>query len=112
MKLTAQSHPAQFVAASGWDKQFFEQLWSGTNEYAAAKGAGSENFYKRYKPFAKEEVVACFGLLLRNGVAPVPQLSLMFADPQKSFAFGDERARSVLPSASRRLAGHRPANRF
>ena len=97
IKLSPQDHPAKYVAQSGWDKQFFEQMWSGTNEYAAAKGAGSENFYKTYKPFAKDEIVACFGLLLRNGVAPVPQLSLMFADPQKSFAFGDERVRSALP---------------
>ena len=35
------------------------------------------------------------GLLLRNGVSPVPQIALQFKDPRESFVFGDERVREV-----------------
>ena len=98
LKLSHNSQPALWVAeVGGWDRQLFGQITSATNEYAAAKGAGSKEFWKEYHPFDCAEIMSGFGLLLRNGLAPVPQLSYMFKDPRTSFAFGDERARKAFP---------------
>lgn len=96
-KLTADSHPAEFVAAHGFDKQLFSQMKASSNEYAASKGAGSDDYWKEFKPFSLEEIIAGHGLLLRNGVAPLPEMERVFDNPADSFVFGDPRANEVLP---------------
>lgn len=105
---TSKAHPAKFVAAMGWDKTLFGFIRESTNEYAAAKGAGSSDHYPEYKSFSVAEIVCCFGLLLRNGLNPYPQMDLMFEDPSMSFVWGDERARKALPG----LGCGGPARRF
>lgn len=96
-KLNHKTHPAIFVAHMGFDRPLFEQFQSATNEYAAAKGAGSVDSWKNYRPFGCEEIVCGCGLLLRNGVSPVPQMALQFKDPRESFVFGDQRVKDVWP---------------
>ena len=96
-ELTHDTHPAIFVAHMGFDRQLFEHMQGSTNEYAAAKGAGSPEFYKTYRPFGVDEIVCANGLLLRNGVSPVPSMALNFKDPRESFVFGDNRVRDVWP---------------
>lgn len=96
------------MAAQGWDKKLFGHVRESTNQYAAWKGAGSDDHYTEYKPFSVVEIVCCFGLLLRNGVNPYPQMDLMFADPDMSFVWGDRRARKALPG----IGCGGPARRF
>lgn len=64
---TSQTHPVHFVAAQGFDAKLFRQIEAGTNEYAAAHGAGSKAYWAEYKPFDTEEIMAGCGLLLRAG---------------------------------------------
>ena len=94
---TSQTHPALFVAAQGFDGRMFTQLEDATNEYAASKGAGKSTFWKEWKPFDAPEIMAGCGLLLRAGVAPTPQIELVFKDPSMtmSFVWGDERVHKV-----------------
>lgn len=106
--LTSKTHPAKFVALMGWDKKLFSFIRESTNEYAAAKGAGSSDHYPEYKSFSVAEIVCCFGLLLRNGLNPYPQMDKMFEDPAMSFVWGDERARKALPG----IGCGGPARRF
>lgn len=96
-ELTWDAHPALFCAAMGWDRTAFEFMKSSTNEYAASKGAGADDFWCDFKPFSLEEIVCGCGILLRNGVAPSPQVDLVFSDPAQSFVFGDMRARTAFP---------------
>lgn len=91
------THPALYVAGQGFDKTTFEQLESATNGYASALGAGTKKYWAEYKPFDTEEIMAGCGLLLRAGVAPTPQMELLFRDPDSSFVFGDRRAKKVFP---------------
>ena len=91
------THPAVYVAGQGFDKTTFEQLESATNGYAAALGAGSKKYWAEYKPFDTEEIMAGCGLILRAGVAPTPEMELLFRDPDSSFVFGDSRAKKVFP---------------
>ena len=99
-KLTHKTHPAIYVAHMGFDRALFEQFQSATNEYASAKGAGSEDFWKEYRPFSLGETMCGCGLLLRNGVSPVPQMTLQFKDPRDSFVFGDARVKEVWPGTN------------
>ena len=94
-KLSHQTHPAVYVAHMGFDSPLFQQFQEATNEYAASKGAGGVDFWKDYRPFGVEEIMCGCGLLLRNGVCPVPQMALQFKDPRESFVFGDDRVRNV-----------------
>lgn len=96
-KLTHETHPALFVAHMGFDRALFEQFHSATNEYASAKGFGSEDTWKEYRPFTVGEIMCGCGLLLRNGVSPAPQQTLQFKDPRESFVFGDARVKEVWP---------------
>jgi hypothetical protein len=107
-KYTSKTHPAEFIAGQGFDKKLFTHIRESTNEYAAAKGAGSDDHYPEYKSFSVVEIVCCFGLLLRNGLNPYPQMDQMFEDPSMSFVWGDERARKALPGVG--CGG--PARRF
>ena len=94
-KLSHQTHPAVYVAHMGFDAPLFQQFQEATNEYEASKGAGGVDFWKDYRPFGVEEIMCGCGLLLRNGVSPVPQMALQFKDPRESFVFGDDRVRDV-----------------
>ena len=95
-KLSHETHPAVYVAHMGFDRPLFEQFKTATNEYAASKGAGEPDFYRDgYRPFGVEEIMCGCGLLIRNGVSPVPQMALNFKNPCDNFIFGDDRVRAV-----------------
>ena len=94
-KLTPDTHPAVFVAEMGFNCMLFEQMKNASNEYAVTKGAGTEEYWKEFRPFTTKEIMSGCGLLLRNGVAPVPSMSLNFKDPGDSFVWGDDRVKQV-----------------
>eukprot|EP00322_Chrysochromulina_rotalis_P012132 CAMPEP_0115869740 /NCGR_PEP_ID=MMETSP0287-20121206/21963_1 /TAXON_ID=412157 /ORGANISM="Chrysochromulina rotalis, Strain UIO044" /LENGTH=256 /DNA_ID=CAMNT_0003324433 /DNA_START=46 /DNA_END=815 /DNA_ORIENTATION=- len=91
----AATHPVHYVAAQGFDRKLFTQLRDSTNQYASAKGAGSDDHWKDYKPFSLDEIIKGCGLFVRNGIAPVPEMERVFDDPLSSFVFGDKRAAEV-----------------
>lgn len=96
VKLTHETHPAIYTAHMGFDRALFQQFRSATNEYAACKiQAGRPEAWKEFRPFGDAEIVVACGLLLRNGVSPVPQMALQFKDPRDSFVFGDSRVKEV-----------------
>ena len=92
-KVLTPDTPAYIFMAEvgGFDAQLFTQFKKASNGYAASCGAGAEDHYKEFKPFSTVEMVKGCGVLLRNGVAPCPQMLLQFQDPNKSFVFGDYR---------------------
>ena len=88
--------PYQYMAeVGGFDARLFLKIQSGSNGYAASKGAGAKDHYSEFVPFSKYEIVKGCGLLLRNGVAPTPNQVLAFQDPRNSFVWGDNRTREV-----------------
>ena len=95
--LTPKIHPAIYVAECGFDRRMFSQFQAGSNSYAAAHGAGSPDFWKEYRPFGLAEIMAGCGLLLRNGVSPMPQMQLLFENPGQHFIFGDKRVQDAWP---------------
>lgn len=88
--------PEVYMAeVGGFDAPLFDKFHSGSNGYAASKGAGATDHYKEFVPFSRPEIVKGLGLLLRNGVAPTPDQGLAFEDPRNSFVFGDHRIREI-----------------
>ena len=88
--------PEVYMAeVGGFDAPLFDKFHSGSNGYAASKGAGAADHYEEFVPFSRPEIVKGLGLLLRNGVAPTPDQGLAFEDPPNSFVFGDHRIREI-----------------
>lgn len=50
----------------------------------------------RWTPFSYEEMCKMMGIMIRNGLHPVPNQALLFADPSMSFSWGDNRVRYLL----------------
>ena len=74
-----------------------------SNAYALSLGAGEE-VYRDLNgfSFSSNFLYQSFGLLYRNGLHPVPDLDLMFADPTTSWVYGDARVRNIFGANSLR----------
>ena len=64
--------------------------------------AGTKDCYPDWTPFTCDEIRQGIGLLTRNGLSPVPEISLLFVDPQSSFVWGDDRVRKMWPRGKNR----------
>ncbi|KAK3238376.1 hypothetical protein CYMTET_51605 [Cymbomonas tetramitiformis] len=62
---------------------------------AAAKGAGGEH-YPKWTPATPAEIDKFIGLLMRNGLAPVPDIRLNWTNPRDDFVYGDERVHGIF----------------
>jgi len=64
------------------------------------------DYYDDFKPFSQLEIEKCVGLLYRNGLHPVPDMDLMFADPRVlRWAYGDRPGYATIlgPASIRRF---------
>ncbi|KAK3238936.1 hypothetical protein CYMTET_51093 [Cymbomonas tetramitiformis] len=67
-----------------------------SNVYATTQGASTDK-YPNFKPFSAAEIDINVGLLIRNGLSPVPDFRYNFTPPSSNFVFGDDRVIAALP---------------
>ncbi|KAK3254499.1 hypothetical protein CYMTET_36286 [Cymbomonas tetramitiformis] len=101
-QLTVDSHPCDFFDMF-ITAEFRQRIKRNTNAYAAVKGGGSAELYPCWKPCTDDEVDRLIGLYTRHGLAPVPDIELLFANPVDSFAYGDERVQALFPRGFNRF---------
>ncbi|KAK3286266.1 hypothetical protein CYMTET_6168 [Cymbomonas tetramitiformis] len=73
-----------------------------SRKYAVKCGAGTD-MYPNYKPFSLGETDRFLGLLVRNGLAPIPDLKFHFVKPEGSFVFGDHRVQGLFERGYARI---------
>ncbi|KAK3274750.1 hypothetical protein CYMTET_17076 [Cymbomonas tetramitiformis] len=93
--LTSKSHPIEFFDMFISPEFRHEVLKNNTNMNAAAKGAGGEH-YPKWTPATPAEIDKFIGLLMRNGLAPVPDIRLNWTNPRDDFVYGDERVHGIF----------------
>jgi hypothetical protein len=101
VSLSFDAHPIDFFdlfLPPHWRAQVFTKH---TNKSAVALGAGAE-IYPDWIPFTTAEIDSALSLLIRNGLHPVPDMTLNFLAPEHSFVWGDKRVREVFPGGARR----------
>ena len=72
-----------------------------TNAKATAVGAG-ETVYRDFKPFTLLEIRQFIALYLFNGLAPKPQIELMFQNQARNPIFGNDLIARTIPNGVRR----------
>ncbi|KAK3245724.1 hypothetical protein CYMTET_44726 [Cymbomonas tetramitiformis] len=66
-----------------------------SNVYATTQGASTDKC-PNFKPFSAAEIDINVGLLIRNGLSPVPDFRYNFTPPSSNFVFGDDRVIAAL----------------
>jgi hypothetical protein len=80
-----------------WPRAFrVDALLKPTWTYAAARGAGSTDFYTRYTPMGLHSLDHCLAILIRNGLNPVPNIATDLLCKPHPFVFGDGRVTSLF----------------
>ena len=92
----AGDHPSLYMQDLGYDDEMFRTLADNSNMYAAGLGAGTSDLYHDFEPFTPSEIMKGLSVLVRNGLAPVPQIALNFSNPNSTFVYGDERMRQLF----------------
>ncbi|KAK3283886.1 hypothetical protein CYMTET_8436 [Cymbomonas tetramitiformis] len=94
--LTPDSHPIEYFDMFISPEFRHGHLRNNTNLNAAAKCAGGD-IYPGWKPVKADEIDKYIGILMRNGLSPVPDIRLMWANPSVSFVYGDDRVHGIFP---------------
>ena len=96
-KVSIESTPIDYFKAV-LPTDLIAQIVENSRRYAAMKGFGVATYKDEFKGVSEEDVYRFIGLIIRNGLAPVPNLKLLWMDPTNNFVYGDVRARQVFPS--------------
>jgi len=75
-----------------------------TNAYAVYQSAGTDVYMPKHVPFFTDELEKGEGLLLRNGIHPLPDLNFMFTDTRKDWARPRPGARAAMAPTPVRAA--------
>ncbi|KAK3260453.1 hypothetical protein CYMTET_22200 [Cymbomonas tetramitiformis] len=94
--LTPDSHPCDYFDMFISPEFRHNTIRNNTNVNAALKSAGGD-IYPAWTALKAEEVDKFIGVLMRNGLAPVPDIRLLWANPAVSFVYGDERVHAIFP---------------
>ena len=78
--LSARAHPMAYFDLY-WGPVVRTKLQKSSNAYAAVIGAGSDDFYRTWKPFALWEIERALGFLIHQGFSPKPNWKMHFEDP-------------------------------
>lgn len=96
-KRRAGDHPLLYFQDMGFDDDMLQQLADNSNMYASGQGAGTTKCFGSFKPFTVMDMKIGISLLIRNGLAPVPQMRLHWV--QDSFVYGDVRVQKLWSRA-------------
>ncbi|KAK3247492.1 hypothetical protein CYMTET_43012 [Cymbomonas tetramitiformis] len=99
--LNATSHPIEFFDMFISESFRHKTILDHSNANAWKNRAGSV-VYPNCTPFLEDEIDKYIGLLIRNGLNPVPDMRLNWSNPLESFVYGDERVQRLFPRGVQR----------
>jgi len=104
VNLTAEDTPLAFFKLF-FDDAVYKVLVESTLAYVWQQlaRASTGKYAGTFDPITKGDVKNLIALYLRNGLSPVPEMSLWFNDPLNHPVYGNDRVRRAWPGGARRF---------